>query len=66
MRSIYRRFKKVSVENPFWSSYICFGESIRYQKFTKRIILKWFNKLVVRNDYDKKDKKDILKHLCDL
>jgi len=66
MRSIYRRFKKVSVKNPFWSSYICFVEAIKQQKFSNRIILKWFNKLVEKNDYSNKEKKDILRHLCSL
>ena len=66
MRSIEKRFKQIEKYNPYWSSYICFSESIKNQRFSKPIISRWFNKLVEKNDYDKKDKKEILLYLYNL
>lgn len=66
MRSIERRFNNITERNPFWSSYICFAEAIKGQKFSKQMIHRWFSKLVAKDDYDNKDKKDILAHLAEL
>lgn len=66
MRSIERRFKNMAEKKPFWSSYICFAEAIKGQKFTKPMISRWFSKLVEKDDYLKNDKKQILEQLEDL
>ncbi len=66
MRSIERRFNSIASKNPYWSSYICFAEAIKSQSFSKEIIHHWFYKLVEKNDYDKKDVRQILKHLASL
>ncbi len=63
MKSIQRRFNDITNKNPHWSSYICFAEAIKEQGFGKESISIWFNKLVEKDDYDKKDKKDILTKL---
>lgn len=63
MKSLERRFNNISVKNPCSSSYICFAEAVRGQKFSKKIIAIWFNKLVDRDDYSKKDKKELLSQL---
>lgn len=63
MKSIQRRFNKASKEYPCLSSYMCFTEAIKGQKFSKKIISFWFNKLVEKDDCSKKDKKELLKHL---
>lgn len=63
MRSLERVLKKIKDKNPFWSDYICFAEAIKKRSFSKETIRRYFNKLVDKNEYDKKDKKDILKHL---
>ncbi len=66
MKSMQRRFDCISNKNPHWSSYICFAEAIKQQKFNKESIQIWFNKLVDKDDYDKKDKKTLLDQLYDL
>jgi len=66
MKSLERRFKNILNKNPFWSSYICFAVAVAKQEFKKATIYFWFNKLVDKNDYSRKEKKGILKHLCDL
>ena len=69
MKSLERRFKKAATEknNLFLSSYVHFTKAIRGQKFNrKKIIHFWFNKLVEKDDYDKKDRRDVLKFLEEL
>lgn len=66
MKSVERRFKKILKKNPCWSSYVCFAETCNSQDFQKKTIYFWFNKLVDKNDYDKKEKKLILSHLRSL
>ena len=63
MKSIERRFNNITQGNPYWSSYVCFAEAVRGQNFSRQILHRWFNKLVDKNDYSRKEKKAILKHL---
>lgn len=66
MRSLERRFANIARLNPYWSSYICFAEAVKGQRFSKKIIANYFNKLVEKDDYGKEDKKHITKHLLAL
>jgi len=66
MKSIERRYKKIEVKKPRWSSYICFAEAVKDQHFSRQAISRWFSKLVEKNDYARSDKKQILNHLEDL
>jgi len=63
MRSIERRFIKISHKNPHLSSLACFKLAIEGQNFKKRTLYFWFNKLVEKEDYDQKEKRDILQDL---
>lgn len=66
MRSIQRRFNETQSKNKDFSTYMSFARSIRNQKFSKDMIGRWFNKLVDKDDYNKKDKKTLLDHLFKL
>ncbi|MFC1609004.1 hypothetical protein ACFL2R_02775 [Patescibacteria group bacterium] len=59
MRSLKRRFEKVKKNNPFLSDYNCFTKAITGQGFSDKIIYFWFNKLVDKNDYFMKDKREL-------
>ena len=48
---------------PFLSSFEVFVKSIKGQKFNSVQIRKNFNKLVSKSDYDKEDKRELLKWL---
>lgn len=63
MKSLERRFNNIVKLNPKWSSLICFGEAVTGQNFSRITIAKYFNKCVEKSDYDKKDKREILKCL---
>lgn len=66
MKSLERRFKNIAEKNPVWSSYICFAEAIKNQHFSKQTISRWFQKLVNKDDYARKEKRAILSHLDNL
>jgi len=66
MRSIERKFNNIEERNPRWSSYLCFAETVKAHKFSRQMIHRWFQKLVEKSDYDRKDKKVILRHLENL
>ena len=60
-------FQKVSQGNPYWSSYTCFAEVIRGRTgLSKRIIRKFFHRLVDPEDYAKNERFQILEFLLEL
>lgn len=63
MKSIERRFNNVVGRNLYWSSFICFSDAIKDQRFSTQTIHRWFYKLVNKNDYVLREKKAILAHL---
>ena len=63
MKSIERRFKNIQEKKQGWSTYLCFAEAVKDQKFSREAVHRWFNKLVDKDDYDGSDKKSILAHL---
>lgn len=65
MKSLNRRFKNIQEKNPYWSSLICFMEAIRGQRFSKDTLYRYFNKLVDKDDYQKEQRKDILKNILE-
>lgn len=62
MRSIIRRIEKVDG----LSSYTNFANAIKCRNFSKLTIRRAFNKFVDKDDYDKKDKQEILNYLYTL
>lgn len=63
MRSIERRFFNLQKKQPNLSSLINFGAAVKKQRFSTDTIHRWFNKLVETDDYEKSDKRAILRHL---
>lgn len=66
MRSLERKFNNISEKKPLWSSYVCFAEAIKHHNFSEKIIKYWFNRLVDKEDYCRREKREVLKHLHDL
>jgi hypothetical protein len=66
MKAIKVRFEKIQERNPFWSSFICFSETISGKNFKPETISRHFQKLVDKDDYSRSDKKEILGQLCTL
>jgi hypothetical protein len=66
MRSIERRYRKISQNNICLSSLNCFKKAIEGQNFKKRTIRYWFLRLVEKDDYDRSGKREILLDLENL
>ncbi len=66
MRSLKRIFEKIKRENPYWSDYTYFSRAVFRKGFSKKTISKYFNKLVDKDDYLKREKKEILEWLFSL
>lgn len=60
MKSIKRNFDKIVTNNPGWSTYTCFAMAIVGKDFRNETIRRWFNKLVNKEDYSSRDKKEVL------
>ncbi len=63
MRSIQARYNQFKTKHFDWSSLTCFDEAIRGQNFSEDMVSRWFNKLTNKDDYDKEQRKDILKNM---
>jgi len=63
MKSI---FKRLTIQNPFLSSLIVFNMTIREHRSPIGTINKYFNELVDKGDYRKKDKDAVIEHCYSL
>jgi hypothetical protein len=66
MKSIERRFENIKKKDNGWTSYICFAQTVSGQSFSEKIIRRYFNKLVDKNDYLSAEKKEIINYLLTL
>lgn len=66
MKSLERRFHNIQEKNPNLSSYICFARTIKAQRFNRQTTHRWFQKLVEKTDYERRDKRAVLAHLDNL
>ena len=66
MRSIEKRFLLEHDKNPLSSTFINFSKTVEGQNFTEPVIRKWFNILVDKEDYDIRDKKQLVEFLIKL
>ncbi|MBU1289960.1 hypothetical protein KKG85_01815 [Patescibacteria group bacterium] len=63
MRSIYRVFNTISNQNPYWSSFTCFAETVKDRNFGRPAIAQWFNRLIDKGDYGKKHRSTLVEQL---
>ncbi len=66
MKSIERKFNQIHEDNPYWSSLICFNETMNELNYTQRTISKWFKKLVDKDDYEGIDSSILIKQAFQL
>lgn len=66
MRNIKSRFEAMTKKYPNHSSYLCFGRAVCGQNFSPRFISKFFDELVDKDDYDRSDKKEHIRHFLSL
>jgi len=63
MKSIQRRFNNFQYKNQNVGDYVNLARTVKDQKFSKNSISRWFEKLVNKDDYERKDKRWLIKHL---
>ncbi len=63
MKSLERRFLEIQLKREGCAPLIIFDAAVKGRKFSPRIIALWFNKLVPKDDYDKREKRNILRQL---
>ncbi len=67
MRSINARYQHFREKLPEqYPSYICFARAIKYQKYKYKMVSKWFDILVDKDEYYRKDRKQIVNSLYKL
>lgn len=49
--------------NPYWSSFICFAETVKGRGVSKRVIRRAFDRMVDKDDYAKADRNGIINFL---
>lgn len=59
MRSIEKRFQKITEKHPNLSTYICFTKTVTGQGYNNSMIRRWFKKLVDPEDYDASENKTV-------
>lgn len=65
MHSFRYQFREIQRLNPFWSSWVCFCETLKKLKIkNKRKIRKYFNQLVGKSDYAKTEKPQLINYLA--
>jgi hypothetical protein len=64
MHSFAYQFKEIQRLNPYWSSWVCFCETLKRMKIKDRgKIRKYFNQLVEKDDYAKSEKNQLINYL---
>jgi len=64
MNSFIQQFKIFQNDNPLWSSWVCFCETLKKFKLKdKKKIRIYFNQLVDKKDYDKREKRQLVEYL---
>lgn len=66
MKSVKRKFQDVQKRHQFWSSYVCFAETVARSNYSKKAVYFWFNRLVDPDDYVASEKQSVLAHLVTL
>lgn len=66
MRSIEARFNKVAKKEPKFSSYLLLAHAVRGQKFSRESLGVALGKLVNKDDFNLKDKRELISHIASL
>jgi len=62
-----KEFQETKRLNPYWSDHTCFAETVWNRKYlSNKTIKKYFNLLIDKNEYGKKDKSRVIDYLVKL
>lgn len=63
MKSIQRRFENFKAKNLELGDYVVLARAVKGQKFSYKIISRWFGKLVEKTDYGSGSRTALINHL---
>jgi len=66
MKDLKARFELMSQKYPNHGDYFLFGRAIEGTGMQPDTLRRWFNKLVSKEEYEQKDKRDLFEHLYHL
>ena len=66
MENLTNHFNRITRQNPFWSSLICFNNTMKTRKYSQKIITDGFKKLVDKKDYPRKHYDELLEQAIEL
>ena len=66
MEDITSLFFSVQQDNPHWSSYVCLLEAIRGKGYGRKTCEFYFDDLVDRDDYSKRDREGLIQTMLDI
>ncbi len=66
MRNIKARFEKIQNKYPSLGACIILAQAVRGQRFTPSSIAREFSKLIPKNEFDKKERRAVLKFLAEV
>ena len=66
MKSIKKRFDIMRDKYPNYSDFVVFGETVKDMNFDRDKLVKWFGKLVPKDDWVGCPEQTIIKHFLEL
>lgn len=63
MKSLEVRFA-IEMETPCVSTFIAFVRAVKGGRYARKIVVRWFNRLVDKDDYASRDKIKLIDWLC--
>jgi len=63
MRSIEANYQKIQARNPSVGTYPCLAQVVRCKKYSRKSLVRAFNKLMPESEYEKDEKKELIDYL---
>ena len=66
MKSLERRFNNITEKFPIHSAFSCFAQAVKGQNFSRKVVRKWFIKLVPKDDYSPDEATQLVSYLAEI
>jgi len=66
MKSLERRFNNIAENFPIYSAFACLAQAVKGQNFSRKVVRKWFMKLVPKDDYSRDEARQLVSHLAEI
>ena len=66
MKSLERRFNNIAEKFPVYSAFSCLAQAVKEQNFSRKVVRKWFIKLVPKDDYSRDEAWQLVSYLVEI